>query len=305
MNGIGLDDDRLVGLDRDMIEKVCNEMMVIENKVCWDDIVGLQHIKQDIQSIVAPLKNPSSKDNTLHKGILIYGAPGTGKTMIAKALVQSTDVLFHLSAYTLICCTDGVELVKALFGVARYYQSSIIVIEDIDMMFGISNSNNESALAITIKTEFSRQWDRVISSNGQDNMILIGITNKIQQMGNVARSRMKYRIYIPLPDKESCAIMIKYQLSQQQDHTLSQQDIQQITLKTNNMTGSDIFCLCREVAMSKLRNIQDISQFDLNQVGPIQLKDFLNALDIVKPCMNQNELNQYIDWNTNYGSTTL
>jgi len=98
-------------------------------------------------------------------------------------------------------------MVKALFAMARYLQPSIIFIDEIDSLLS-ERSNNEHEASRRLKTEFLVQFDGVTSGN-DDRVILMGATNRPQDLDEAARRRFVKRIYVPLPTKENRISLLK------------------------------------------------------------------------------------------------
>ena len=79
-------------------------------------------------------------------------------------------------------------------------------------------------------------------------------------------------------------------------------DIKELVEITKGYSGADLNALCAEAAMIPLRDIEDITNIDINNIRPLQLKDFKEALHNVKATVNDKDLNKFLDWNSKYGS---
>ena len=156
------------------------------------------------------------------KGLLLFGPPGTkcsiwknlikivtknnlgtGKTLIAKCIAnESKSTFFNISSSTLTSKWQGEseKLVKVLFEVARAYQPSVIFIDEIDSLLS-QRSDEDRESSRRLKTEFFVQIDGA-STASDERILLIGATNRPQELDDAARRRFVKRLFIPLPEKE-------------------------------------------------------------------------------------------------------
>ena len=111
------------------------------------------------------------------------------------------------------------------------------------------------------------------------------------------------RLYIPLPESEARATIIRNLLSNQ-SHDLTEEDIQFICKKTEGYSGSDMDGLCREAAIGPIRSISDILNISTNDVRPISCQDFEEALTQVRASVSNQDLELYLDWNHKFGSVS-
>lgn len=171
--------------------------------ITWNDIIGLQEVKQQLlENIIYPQLRPDMFTGlrTPTRGMLLYGPPGNGKTMIAKAVAtECKSTFFNVSASSLMSkwVGDSERLMRHLFGLAAIYSPSIIFIDEIDSML-TARSSTENEAARRVKTEFLVQLDGVGSSQGR--ILVIGATNRPFDLDEAALRRMTKRIYIGLPD---------------------------------------------------------------------------------------------------------
>ncbi|RKP18366.1 AAA-domain-containing protein [Rozella allomycis CSF55] len=301
------EDERLKNIDPKMVKMIENEIMEVANAVTWDDIAGLDHPKKTIKEIVVwPMLRPDIFTGLRGppKGILLFGPPGTGKTMFGKCIASQVNATFFsisASALTSKWIGEGEKMVRALFAVARVKQPSVIFIDEIDSLL-TQRTDNEVEASRRIKTEFLIQFDGA-GTDANDRILLIGATNRPHEIDEAARRRLSKRLYIPLPDEVARGTIVKTLMKTQQS-SLSDAEITEIAKKTEGYSGSDMANLCREAALGPIRSIDDIENISLENVRPIQLCDFINALDQIRASVSDKDLDMYEKWNQDYGSVS-
>lgn len=134
--------------------------------------------------------------------------------------------------------------------------------------------------------------------------MVIGATNRPQEIDEAARRRLLKRLYIPLPESQARATIVRNLLSNQ-SHCLSEEDIQWICSQTDGYSGSDMDGLCREAAIGPIRSITDILNISTSDVRPISRIDFEKALSQVRASVSNQDLALYLDWNQKYGSLNV
>lgn len=300
-------DERLKNIEPKMIELITNEIMDHGPPVSWDDIAGLEFAKNVIKEIVVwPMLRPDIFKGLRGppKGVLLFGPPGTGKTLIGKCIAsQSKATFFSISASSLTSkwVGEGEKMVRALFAVARCHLPAVIFIDEIDSLLS-QRTDGEHDSSRRIKTEFLVQLDGA-TTNSDDRILVVGATNRPQEIDEAARRRLVKRLYIPLPDA-GAREQIMHSLLSQQKCSLSEQEIKHIVQRTHGYSGSDMANLCREAALGPIRSITDIQCIDADQVPPILFKDFDAALHQVRASVSEKDLDLYTQWNTLYGSGT-
>lgn len=198
-------DERMKNIDKRIAELVLNEIVDKKQDIKWDDIAGLENVKQAINEIVVyPMQNPELFKGLLApaKGLLLFGPPGTGKTLIGKCIAsESGATFFSISASSLTSkwVGEGEKMVRALFAVARCLQPSVVFIDEIDSLL-TQRVDGEHDSTRRMKTEFLVQFDGV-SSGADDRLLIVGATNRPQELDEAARRRFTKRLYVPLPDE--------------------------------------------------------------------------------------------------------
>uniref|UniRef100_A0A6V7IA90 AAA+ ATPase domain-containing protein n=1 Tax=Bracon brevicornis TaxID=1563983 RepID=A0A6V7IA90_9HYME len=302
-----LEDEKLKNIDERMIELIKNEIMESGAKVEWDEVAGLTQVKKIIKEIVVyPMLRPDIFTGLRRppKGILLFGPPGTGKTLIGKCIAsQSNSTFFSISASSLTSkwVGEGEKMVRALFAVASLYQPSVVFIDEIDSLL-TQRSEGEHESSRRIKTEFLIQLDGATTGE-EDRILIIGATNRPQELDEAARRRFVKRLYIPLPESDARKQIVENLLKHER-HKLTQQDIAHIAQQTNNYSGADMANLCKEASMEPIRSISfdQLENIHKNDVRSVTLEDFQQAIKSVRPSVSQSDLTQYITWDQTYGS---
>ncbi|CAI2165381.1 4086_t:CDS:10 [Funneliformis geosporum] len=291
------DEERLKNIDPKMIEMIQNEIMEQSPNITWNDIAGLEHAKKTIQEAVTwPLLRPDifTGLRSPPKGLLLFGPPGTGKTLIGKCIASS-------SSLTSKWVGDGEKMVRALFAVARVNQPAVVFVDEIDSLL-TQRTDGEYESSRRIKTEFLVQFDGVkTASLEEDRILIVGATNRPQEIDEAARRRFRKKLYIPLPENEGRFTIVKNLLLKQK-HLLTDEQIRDICGKTAGYSGSDMDGLCREAALGPIRIIGDIRTISADDVRPINYQDFLDAITQVRASVSDCDLELYQRWNQEYGS---
>eukprot|EP00271_Cylindrocystis_brebissonii_P010214 TRINITY_DN26339_c0_g1_i1.p1 TRINITY_DN26339_c0_g1~~TRINITY_DN26339_c0_g1_i1.p1 ORF type:complete len:650 (-),score=83.22 TRINITY_DN26339_c0_g1_i1:1318-3267(-) len=296
----------LKGVDPQMLEAIQNEIVDQSPGVKWDDIAGLVSAKQALQEMVILPTLRADLFQGLRKparGLLLYGPPGNGKTMLAKAVAtESSATFFNVSASTLTSkwVGEGEKLMKALFAVAAAKQPSVIFIDEIDSILSARTANEHDA-SRRLKTEFLVQFDGVPSVNS-DRVIVMGATNRPQELDEAARRRFVKRIFIPLPDAAARKSLFQH-LLKGQDVDLSNYDFDEIVAQTEGYSASDLKALCQEAAMLPIRELgARIRNIRANQVRKLNLEDLEKSLSVIRASVSTTQLKEFDDWSRQFGS---
>ncbi|KAJ2138934.1 Fidgetin-like protein 1 [Coemansia sp. RSA 353] len=297
-------DERLKNIDPRMIEMIESDILTTTQTVTWDDIAGLAQAKRAVHmAVIYPLLKPELFQGIRSppKGLLLFGPPGTGKTLIGKCIAsQAGATFFNISASSLTSkwIGEGEKMVRALFAVARVRQPTVIFIDEIDSLL-TQRTDGEQEATRRIKTEFLVQLDGCGTSS-DDRIILLGATNRPQELDEAARRRFPKRLYVPLPDPVGRRSIV-CNLLRKQVHDLSDLQLDSICDSTDGYSGADMDTLCREAAFGPIRSISDIATASVEDVRPICFADFEYALTQVRPSVSAKDLVIHIEFNQLYG----
>lgn len=289
-----------------LVEMIMNEMLDQSPGVDWDDIAGLHFAKRCVmEAIVWPMKRPDIFTGLRGppKGLLLFGPPGTGKTLIGRAIASKSGAkFFNISASSLMSkwVGEGEKLVRALFAVAREFQPSVVFIDEIDSLL-TQRSEADQEGSRRIKTEFLVQMDGAGTSR-EDRVLVVGATNRPQELDEAARRRLVKRLYIPLPDDDARRSMVKRLLKKSRSNC-SESDFDQIVRISAGYSGSDMYALCAEAALGPVRDLgESIGNIDESSVRAISKGDFEVAAKMVRASVSSRDLDGYVEWNKTFGS---
>lgn len=228
-------------------------------KVTFDDIGGLDDIIDELkESVILPLTYPELFESTSGllgppKGVLLYGPPGCGKTMLAKALAASSGATFinmQISTLTDKWFGESNKLVNALFSLARKVQPSIIFIDEIDAFLREREKNDHEAMAM-IKAEFMSLWDG-LATESDTKIVVLGATNRPGDIDSAIYRRMPKRFNVKLPNEQQRRNILELMLKDtRRDDEFSFDELAGDA--TQGLSGSAIQELCRNAAMKPVR----------------------------------------------------
>lgn len=301
--------EALKGLDKELIEKIQNEIMESGDSITFDDIAGLEDAKQTVQELVCwPMKRPDLFTGLRRgpNGLLLFGPPGTGKTLIGKAIAyESKATFFSISSSSLTSkwIGEGEKLVRTLFAVAAYREPAVVFIDEIDSLL-TQRKADENEASRRIKTEFLVQLDGT-GTSGQGRVLVIGATNRPHELDDAARRRFVKRLYVPLPARQDRQVLLQTLLEKNR-HVLSEKDFSRLAADTDGFSGADLKALCTDAAMGPIRQLGSRAlEVDANEVPPISFKHFRQALRGMHPSVAQADLEIYLEWNSTYGSKSM
>lgn len=184
------------------------------------------------------------------KGVLLYGPPGCGKTMLAKALAAESSANFiniRMSTIMDKWFGESNKLVAAIFSLAHKLQPCIIFIDEMDS-FLRERSSSDHEVTSMLKAEFMTLWDG-LTSDGR--ILVLGATNRANDIDDAILRRMPKRFPVRLPDRAQRRRILEIMLKDA--HLSPAFDVELVADRTAGMSGSDIREACRNAAMTATR----------------------------------------------------
>uniref|UniRef100_A0A7N8XPG5 Fidgetin-like protein 1 n=1 Tax=Mastacembelus armatus TaxID=205130 RepID=A0A7N8XPG5_9TELE len=296
-------------VDSKLANLILNEIVDSGASVSFEDIAGQDLAKQALQEIVIlPALRPElfTGLRAPARGLLLFGPPGNGKTMLAKAVAaESNATFFNISAASLTSkyVGEGEKLVRALFAVARELQPSVIFIDEVDSLL-CERREGEHDASRRLKTEFLVEFDGV-QSGGDDRVLVMGATNRPQELDEAVLRRFAKRVYVTLPDEKTRFTLLKNLLGKH-GNPLSKSELSYLAKATAGYSGSDLTSLAKDAALGPIRELgpDQVRSMAVNEMRNIKMKDFEDSLKRIKPSVSPATLNVYTKWNKDYGDTT-
>lgn len=250
-----------------LIEELDNkkkDILAIKSDIKFSDVIGQVNAKNKIKVIIKYLKDPQKFGNWAPKNILFYGLPGTGKTMLVKALANEMEVpLYLIKATSLIGdhVGDGASKINELFEKAQKNSPSIIFIDEMDAIALHRSFQSLRGDVTEIVNSLLTEMDGITKNEA---IITIGATNNPNSMDFAVRSRFEEEIEFKLPnDNERKDIVLNNLKTYPLDYDFN---IQQLVNLTKNMSGRDIkekiLKTSLHHAISSDKKIVDMSDID-------------------------------------------
>lgn len=228
--------------------------------VTFDSIGALDNVKDSLRELVMlPLQRPElfNRGGLIQpcKGILLFGPPGTGKTMLAKAVATEAGANFiniSMSTITSKWFGEDEKNVRALFSLATKLAPTVIFIDEVDSMLGRRSRAGEHEAMRKIKNEFMAHWDGLLSK-GSAGVLVLAATNRPFDLDEAIIRRFQRRIMVGLPDVENREKILRSILAK--EDLASNFDFKELAVMTEGHSGSDLKNLCITAAYRPIREL--------------------------------------------------
>lgn len=228
--------------------------------ISFQHIGALDNVKESLQELVMlPLRRPElfNKQGLIKpcKGILLFGPPGTGKTMLAKAVATEAGASFinvSMSTITSKWFGEDEKNVRALFSLAAKVAPTVIFIDEVDSMLGQRSRAGEHEAMRKIKNEFMAHWDGLLTKS-EEQVLVLAATNRPFDLDEAIIRRFERRIMVGLPDKDNRERILRAILAKEE--LAEGFDFAEIAAMTEGYSGSDLKNLCTVAAYRPIREL--------------------------------------------------
>ncbi|XWS31706.1 hypothetical protein CRYUN_Cryun23aG0099200 [Craigia yunnanensis] len=292
--------------------------------VSFDDIGALENVKDTLKELVMlPLQRPElfckGQLTKPCKGILLFGPPGTGKTMLAKAVATEAGANFiniSMSSITSKWFGEGEKYVKAVFSLASKIAPSVVFVDEVDSMLGRRETPGEHEAMRKMKNEFMVNWDG-LRTKDKERVLVLAATNRPFDLDEAVIRRLPRRLMVNLPDAPNREKILRVILAKEE--LSSNVDLEAIANMVDGYSGSDLKNLCvtaahcpireilekekKERAMAVAENRPVPSLYSSADIRSLKMDDFKYAHEQVCASVSSESTNmsELLQWNELYG----
>ncbi|MEM4033759.1 MAG: CDC48 family AAA ATPase [Sulfolobales archaeon] len=266
------------------------EVFVEVPEVRWSDIGGLDEVKQQLREAVEwPLKYPEVFEKMgirPPKGVLLYGPPGCGKTLLAKAVATESGANFIAIRGPEVLSKwvgESERAIREIFRRARQVAPAVIFFDEIDAITPMRGQRHDSGVTDRIVNQLLAEMDGITMLK---NVVVIGATNRIDIIDPalLRPGRFDRVIYVPPPDRRARLEILK--VHTRKVPLASDVDLEKLAELTEGYSGADLEALVREAVMLALR--------ERLEARPISMNYFLRALNTIKPSLSKEIVDRYV-----------
>jgi len=280
--------------------------LILKNppSVRWTDIAGLEDAKKAIQqAVVYPSLRPDLFPLGWPKGILLFGPPGCGKTLLAAAVaneIRATFITVDAASIMSKWLGEAERNVAKLFNTARKASQkspAIIFIDELDSLMGIHRL--EVSGETRVRNQFLKEMDGIIDKKNPIHVYVIGSTNKPWTLDTPFIRRFQKRIYVPPPGYNERLEMFKLYTGCLK--TSTDMDLERLATLTEGFSGSDVMDICQSVQLKVNSELFESGKAETGgDPRKIRMQDFNEMMEKRKPSFSQDSLGAYENWFNNF-----
>ena len=265
------------------------EIMVETPQVGWDDIGGLDDVQGQLKEMVEwPIESPDAFDRMgidVPRGILLYGMPGTGKTLLAKAVANESNANFISIKGPQIFnkfVGESEKAIRKMFSKARQVAPCVLFIDEIDSIAPKRGGHTDSGSTDRVVNQLLTELDGIEDLEG---VVVIAATNRpdIIDPAVLRPGRIDRHVYIPVPDLEARQKILDVHTRKMP--LADDVDLDELARKTEQFVGSDIAAMAREAGMNALRNDMESTT--------VTMEDFEDAFTQVSGSAKDHDIEEF------------
>ena len=251
---------------RELVTWLAKDVVTNSPDTPWESVIGHQEAKQSLDECVTfPARFPTIFQSLKHSrmfsnsvsSILLFGPPGTGKTMLAKAVASKFETTF----FNIRCSSlaskwrgESEKLIRVLFQLARHNAPATIFLDEADALLGERGSAGEHEASRRCKAELLVQLDGLETEN-DGNILFLASTNLPWTIDSAIMRRFSKKILVDLPEEEERLSILRSCLLTTVTSPPSVESMRDLARSTAGYSGSDLTLLCREATLAALRSV--------------------------------------------------